>query len=97
MTPDEIWHFKEMVRLELSVAANKEAFLDRKDQVTVRDAMSLLDTIDRLKMQNERLLKAVEYYSLMTAVCRHDDSSWCDHCPDGGKRARQSLKDCEEM
>lgn len=42
-------------------------------------------------MDEDLVLKALKYYSGMKAVCRHDDSSWCENCPDGGKLARKAL------
>lgn len=52
----------------------------------------------------EKLLKIVEiqsealnYYLKMKVICKHDDSSWCDHCPDGGYRARKALKKADDV
>lgn len=96
MTPDEIPERDWFAINEDGCGFIKDAKLE--PQVTLKDTVTLLrQEIDRLQKQNEIMKQALEYYSLMTTVCRHDDSSWCDHCPDGGKRARQALKDCEEL
>jgi hypothetical protein len=50
------------------------------------------DRITQVKEENCRLREALEYYADMKAMCSHDDSSWCDHCPDGGRIARKALE-----
>lgn len=51
-----------------------------------------------------RLIRAVEvmqaalaFYQATTPVCKHDDSSWCDNCPDGGKKARKTLDEADKI
>lgn len=52
--------------------------------------------MERLKKQVQPLVEALEYYERMKTFCHHDDPSWCDYCPDAGKRARKALKSWEE-
>jgi len=49
-----------------------------------------------LEAQLKIATEALEYYYRMRAVCQHDDSSWCDYCPDAGKTARKALAAIKE-
>ena len=71
---DLIFAFKDMVRLELSVASSKEAFLDRKDQVTVRDTMRLVDRIEELEAKlEETQIKLGDAYAEIESLTRESD------------------------
>lgn len=63
---------------------DETAFIDRVIE-------SLCDAYDEQQKELTRLREDLSYYAQMKAVCAHDDSSWCDHCPDGGRLARKAL------
>lgn len=57
----------------------------------------LCEDIEKLLKIVEIQSEALNYYFKMKAICRHDDSSWCDHCPDGGYRARKAIEKADAV
>lgn len=69
-----------------------------KSTITVAKGMlTLANDIEKLLKIVEIQSEALNYYFKMKAICRHDDSSWCDHCPDGGYRARKAIEKADAV
>jgi hypothetical protein len=68
---------------------NPKWIFPSEEAIEIAEKHSKVELESRSKL--DLAVKALTYYAGMQAICRHDDSSWCDHCPDGGRTARKAL------
>ena len=65
----------------------------QKKQDRIEELEGYLDkwSVNEYQERIKELESALSYYANMKVVCTHDDPSWCEYCPDGGKRAKKAI------